>query len=144
MIRDIFSTAALLVMAAALALAAYWQWLDQLGPPLEVMSSATDRPAYHPGERMVITRHVCRTSAAPYVTHRAFVDGVVYALPDFPTVGFSLGCQDVSIDVTIPETLPPGRYVYRMSTDFRINPLRTWRVDLPDIPVIVLPPLSSG
>lgn len=134
------AVAALLLMASLLGLLGYWQFLEQLSPPIVVKagSSHLDKRAYFAGDKMRVSREVCWTTLRPYQTHRAFVDGLFYALTDFQSAQPFLGCRSSSLVVEIPEALPPGDYFYRVWLDFDINPIKTVRVFLPDVPLTVM------
>lgn len=137
----VFAALFFVVMMGIGSLFAYWWFFDQVDPPIVVAegSSHADRAAYRPGESMHISRRICWNSIRPYATRRAFLDHIVYTLTDFHSAEPALGCHDVGTNIEVPPGLPEGNYVYRVWLDFDINPIRSMRVVMPDINLVVLP-----
>lgn len=138
-LRDFYVGGVLATMAGVLAVYVYWQFIDGMAPPIRVLSSQTDKGVYRQGETMTITRMQCIDRAGmDYVVSRAFVDHIVYQLSNYPTQAPEVGCKMRSIGIEIPPALPPGVYVYKVFATVRLNPIKTIRVDYPDLPSITV------
>ena len=140
MIERVFATISLTLMAASLGLLGYWEFIDGVAPPMTINASSMDKTVYHPGDVMHVTRDLCWNVAASYTLHRVFIDHLVYALPDYAVTAPQVGCAAAGIAVQIPESLPPGEYTYRVSADFRINPIKSVRFMYPDLVLTVVGP----
>lgn len=136
MVERIFASVALMAMAIVGAVLGYWWFIDGAGPVVTVEWSKTDKLVYAQGDTMHISRKMCLLAVTPYAVHRAFVDHIVYQLTDYVTQVRDTGCSVRAINIEIPDALPPGRYIYRVWADFRINPIKTVRFDYPDLPTI--------
>ena len=55
---------------------------------------------------------------------RQFMDGILFTVPSFEGLG-TPGHYVRFVPIAVPDTLPPGTYIIRTTSVFRMNPLRT-------------------
>lgn len=82
----------------------------------------TDKMEYTAGETLIYTLDYCKYIKNPVSISRAFIDGVVYSMPDI-TASNPCGCNVMKISVQVPN-LPSGVYKMKVSYTYHINPLR--------------------
>jgi len=88
------------------------------------------------GQTFSVSRSFCLERDVEAVVRQEFRDGVIYYLPDYFTV-FRKGCHNHLVQVKIPAALPAGKYYYRVTIEYQVNPLRKLAVRFPDIELSV-------
>lgn len=121
----------------------YWLTIDATSPvtvtgPTRLMD-ARGEPlgAFRAGDIMEVARTFCRTRYESGEVQARWEDGVIYSVPATPTRS-DLGCGTRIYLVPVPN-IPAGQYTYRVTAEYRNNPLVTTRVEFPPVPVTVLP-----
>ena len=99
-------------------------WLMYPYNPLVIKSNylPTDKVSYRAGESLSYTLDYCKNVDKTVLVSRAFIDGVVYSLPDI-TANNTVGCNKVRIWMIVPN-LPDGTYKIKISYTYQLNPLR--------------------
>ena len=87
---------------------------------------------YRAGDEIIATFDYCRYSNAPATRYISFSDGLLYNVPTVTIPGLGKGCFVVSaFIVTVPASLPPGRYYIICKHELAVNLLATrvasWR-----------------
>jgi hypothetical protein len=92
---------------------------------------------FHPSVHPVLTNQVksggfisykvnfCKKGNIVPIISKAFVDGVVYGIPDTIFESFDEGCGEAVIQTYIPRNLPHGTYYIKINYRYQINPIRT-------------------
>jgi len=84
-----------------------------------------DKTVYKRGEALSIHFRICKNRGFVEDIYGKFVDGVIFSVPE-NTSDFEMGCYDTYISsVSIPETLPEGKYIYMEDIVYQVNPIRT-------------------
>jgi len=132
--RHKFSSGLVLAMFLPVWMAMYWLIWDTNSPVTQVTQTpapselvTVERP-----DGISIERVVCLSRPVWGTVSASFVDGVIYHIPSFD-VRFNAGCTSYAGVLQVPHSLPAGAYHYRVSIDFKVNPLATAHVTLPDI-----------
>ena len=60
------------------------------------------------------------------IVYRQFVDGLVFNVSDNTSVLTQAGRGTARVQITVPETLPPGKYHLNIKAVYQLNPLRTY------------------
>lgn len=93
--------------------------------------------------RFVISRRICMDRAAWGKPTRMFitegVGGIKHEVADGPLLFLAAGCHERVREVRIPDSLPPGHYIYRSHIEF-CNRLRCEAVWLHDLPITLVGP----
>lgn len=75
------------------------------------------------GDRVRYRIDYCKyTNAMPHVT-KYFVDGVLFELPQVPSL-VTKGCGSLISDAYIPKAIPEGNYTIKTVTEYKVNPIR--------------------
>lgn len=128
----------------------YWVFIDTAAP-LRVVRSPTgavlDRvinATVIAGGTLHIERNYCVDRQTVGKINRRIIDTVVFAYPSAESFT-EVGCYERRVHtVDIPPLLPNGRYIYKVTATYDVNPLRTIVVELPEVAFeIVDPPLST-
>lgn len=84
-----------------------------------------DKTVYTQGESFPIHLRICKNRQLREDIYGRFIDGVIFSIPE-NTSDFDKGCYDTYISsVSIPETLPDGKYYYEEKVVYQLNPIRT-------------------
>lgn len=121
------------------ALLAYWTFYDT-AVPLRVLRGANgevlDRaltPQVERGGQLKVLRHYCIDRVRIGQVNRTIIDTVVYAYPRADALT-EVGCYQGQVHtVDIPSLLPDGKYSYKVTATYAINPVHTAIVELPEI-----------
>lgn len=81
-------------------------------------------PEVKQGELLFFETEYCKYTSVPAEVSRQFVDGVIYYTEPY-TSDVPIGCHTIAPSIQIPENLPPGEYSLRITTSYKVNPLRT-------------------
>lgn len=88
----------------------------------------------------VVIRRICMAHGAWATVTRYFIGtdggGLEFKMASPSRIFFQAGCHDRSRTIVVPQTLPPGRYLYRSSVEF-CNKLRCEEAWVTDIPLTV-------
>lgn len=144
LVEALFVLVFLAITAVGSSLTIYWMFFD-VAVPMRVLrapnGAVLDRPVearVHRGGTLKVERFYCIDRVMVGEVNRRIVDTVVYPYPRADAFT-EVGCFRPRVhSVDIPSLLPNGRYTYRTSVTYRINPLRTEIVDLPEIPFEVV------
>jgi hypothetical protein len=128
------------VLPTALALIMVWMmiglvlyWLAYAPPAFSgVLQNAAIDEALAPGQPLLVQRKFCLNYDVTLRVHREFQDGVVFGLPDIMTT-MQRGCHDMTVEIDVPHSLPPGAYLYRVTVEYDATPLRRHVVQFPDV-----------
>lgn len=100
---------------------------------------------YHSGDVFDIKIEYCKYTSKPAIVTRQFIGDYVYSLPELNSANANTGCGSViAKDINIPEQLDPGKYMYKQTVTYKVNPLRSISVTF-EVPLdIVGGPHESG
>lgn len=85
------------------------------------------------GSQLRIPRSMCIDDPTVLATvFRQMIDGVVYTLPSSHQSPVANGCFTRVYQVPVPK-LPPGKYTYKVTNIYHMNPLRELTLQLPDV-----------
>jgi hypothetical protein len=107
---------------ALMGLCAFW-WFY----PYQVISvdnAKMTAPVVYQGQTTTYTDDYKKLLDIPSEATRAFVDGIVYDAGSYET-NLPVGSGHIIRPVTIPDTLPPGRYHLQITLRYKVNPLKT-------------------
>lgn len=130
--RHVFATFwTAILMANAMMLLGFWMIFLEGRTPIEFKNAPfpTDKEVYRRGETVTVTVDYCKKKNYPTIIYPAFVDGVIYYLPQITTAGFPVGCNKTSYEFRVPSTLMTGRYHLQGQNAYRVNVLSTRLVD---------------
>jgi hypothetical protein len=136
------------VTTLAIAVAAYWLWLQPSDVLTnirgDVLINGSDSYEVVAGSTMTLSRYFCiNTTDHNGKVSRAFINHVVYELPDTNTTVFksSPGCQRRDYVIDVPAVLPTGEYVYKVRIEYHINPLKSRTFELTPVKLKVTNPV---
>jgi hypothetical protein len=84
------------------------------------------------GRTLRVARSFCIDRDITVAIQAEFRDGLVFQLPDLHA-SYAMGCHTAIINLQVPSSLPAGHYLYRMTMEYDINPMRRGRTEFPDI-----------
>lgn len=146
MIDKMFKVSVLILLAST-ALCAYWLWFDNPVIVSNVRTHVVNTKPLHPGDDLILERAFCQSrEAIPESGVRTIENGYIYPLSNHH-VSSEPGCYDARtfIAATIPPGILPGEHHYKFELGYRVNPLKTVIVRLPDIAFTVVPaPIPKG
>lgn len=87
-----------------------------------------ETPVVHPGDVIRYKLDYCKFTEIVPTSKAQLIDGQIIPLTPGNGNGLPIGCHTTEREVTIPETVNPGRYYYNKELDYPINSLRTERV----------------
>lgn len=121
------SIATILIGFGILALVTYW--LLHPHKTIEFKSDyRTEKQVYVQGENTVYSIDYCKyTDVMPKVTKK-FVDGIEFTAEANKAV-LRKGCHIELVDLKIPDTLPAGTYRLVVILEYKVNPLKTIRIE---------------
>jgi len=79
-----------------------------------------------------VARSFCIDRDIAVAIRAEFRDGLIFQLPDLHA-SYRMGCHAAVINLRLPASLPSGRYKYRMTMEYDINPMRRGRTGFPEI-----------
>lgn len=88
--------------------------------PIKVETKIVER-----GGNLVYVSDLCRHTDAPTLTFRFFEDGLYYAMPPISAIPNSGTCGKYRFSLTVPTSLPPGRYRLIIRPITQVNPVRS-------------------
>lgn len=114
----------LMFMLGFVGLLIYWQFAEyEVLTPLEG-NYTLDKYTFKNGEDFNIHFQICKNMQIPEDIYGRFVDGVIYPVPENSS-DFEVGCYDTYItSVSIPHSLPEGKYTYQEDVMYQVNPIR--------------------
>ena len=129
----------LVFTAIGSGLTVYWLFFDNQAPMRvlrapngAVLDRAVEARVVR-GGTLKVERFYCIDRVMVGEINRRIVDTVAYPYPRADAFT-EVGCFRPRIHtVDIPSLLPNGRYTYKVNVTYRINPLRTEIVELPEI-----------
>lgn len=99
-------------------------WLVYPHNTAEIKSIKTTKLVYQQGEQLSIEIDRCVYKSYPAVAIRRFEDSLIYTMPPIQ-INPKEGCFVEPINTTtIPENLPPGKYVFDVTIIREVNPLK--------------------
>lgn len=116
-----------ITLGLALTLMLYFSYL--LLWPFKVLDLKSDcfqtiKSVYYAGEPLTYRLHYVKYNSLSASVYQAFVDGTVFQLPD-RTTDNPMGEQNfISTSVTIPDTLPSGKYHLNSTMKYKVNAFR--------------------
>ena len=78
----------------------------------------------HQGDMIYYRSNYCKYMNLPALVTRTFANDILYVTPSTVT-NRPMGCNVITIGVSVPHELPIGSYQIKMRYDFRVNPIRT-------------------
>jgi hypothetical protein len=91
---------------------------------IDIEHFQTIRSEYHPGDVFDYSLKYSKHIDLPGIVIRSFEDGIVYQLPSTRTQN-PLGDHSViNASLKVPDCLPAGEYVMRMSVIYHVNAFR--------------------
>ena len=88
--------------------------------PFKVMNKTVRQ-----GKLLIYTADFCKYNHLVPVAKKSFVDGVIFSLPTEIVLAKDMGCKVMHFSLIIPETLPEGEYVLKITYRYQVNPIRT-------------------
>jgi hypothetical protein len=87
--------------------------------------SVVVKSSYKQGDVFSMKIEYCKYMPLPTKMTRQFLNGVIYTLNDNVTANSPVGCKtNESRDIKIPSELPAGKYTYRQTMEYQVNPIR--------------------
>jgi len=78
------------------------------------------------GEDLIYETHYTKDTSYPVVkVTRQLVDGCVYVLKSGKISRLPVGDNKVFVSVKIPDNAKPGMYMFHLTAEYNVNPLRT-------------------
>lgn len=122
--------------------AVYWRFFDEInvleqevGSVAVVDGGGEQRKDFAPGETMWVRRDYCINVAMSGHVSRLFLNHHVYLMPTV-TIQFEPGCYQRAFGLLVPD-LPPGRYTFRESIEYDLNPLKVVTEQFEDVPITI-------
>jgi hypothetical protein len=84
----------------------------------------TEQITYHKGDQTHYVVDYCKYTNAPATIIKEFVDGLKFSV-ESPQAVLQVGCRSQEIDMTIPETLPYGRYRLHNVVTYYVSPTQS-------------------
>lgn len=94
--------------------------------------------AARPGDVIYRWVEYCLDEKIHGEVHQSWVGDVIYPVPVRSTIG-ETGCHGRAIKMTVPH-VPPGKYAYRLTVKYKVNPFYSAETDYPLIELFILPP----
>lgn len=82
-----------------------------------------DKSEYRQGEVAYYTVKFCKYSEAPVTVNKQYIDGLIFTV-DSPRAVLAQGCHTTKVPITIPDTLPTGKYQLKVTASYKVNPIR--------------------
>jgi len=76
------------------------------------------------GTDVLYTSRYCKYMNLPALVTRTFKDELVFVTPSTVT-NRPMGCNSITVIVTVPKELPAGKYVMQQVYQIQVNPVRT-------------------
>lgn len=123
----VFGYGTLILAFIFLGLMAYWAFYPYTTE--QIVTFANDshkitKNVVQQGEQTSYLVDYCKYKSPPVTVEKQFVDGIIFRSEDSISA-LSIGCHKQLVPLTIPDTLPPGNYKYRVTAIYRVNPIRT-------------------
>ena len=83
----------------------------------------TAKTSYKQGDKTYYNVNYCKYTSAPVSIVKEFTDGLVFTV-DSPRPILPLGCREMQVPMTIPDSLPAGTYRLRNTITYHVNPIR--------------------
>ena len=125
------SLSLIILLVAVIAYGTYLVAFDA-NPPVVYnnLPFPVDKAQYRAGEEIIITADYCKFTNVPFHAHVAFVDGLIFSVPEVSVIGGQMGCNTINTNVgAIPANLPPGRYYLSVKNEYRVNFMATRTVE---------------
>jgi hypothetical protein len=118
----IFGYGTLLVMFITMLVVSFWLLYPY--KTIEFKGDyVTGKTQYVQGEKTYYLVKYCKYTTARAEIVKDFVDGLVFTV-DSPQAILTLGCREQQVPMTIPDSLPPGKYQLRNTVTYFVNPIR--------------------
>jgi hypothetical protein len=75
------------------------------------------------GDILIYQLDYCKFNEKDVLISRSFVDGIIFTTPTIKASN-QTGCRIINISVSVPETLPNGRYYLKVDYTYKVNPIR--------------------
>ncbi|MGE0224655.1 MAG: hypothetical protein AB7F35_13820 [Acetobacteraceae bacterium] len=132
------------IIWGGIAIIAYWLcYTPVLFSDMEGRAYAAHSRHVQPGEVMRVSRPFCLARDVTAIIRQELRDGVIYHLPEL-SVDFLKGCHAHLVELQIPSVVPPGQYRYRITVEYRINPIRVLAVQFPDLDLVIDSPAADA
>jgi hypothetical protein len=77
------------------------------------------------GTPLIYTSDFCKYDTLIPLASKSFVDDIIYNTPAEVVVAKPKGCNVLTFQTLVPETLPPDDYVLKITYKYQVNPIRT-------------------
>jgi hypothetical protein len=84
----------------------------------------TEKTSYTQGDETFYVVDYCKYTDVTPSIQKEFVDGLVFTA-ESPQAFLTKGCRKEEVPMTIPHTLPSGKYRLKVSTQYRMSPFQT-------------------
>ncbi|MCK9370284.1 collagen-like protein [Candidatus Dojkabacteria bacterium] len=81
-------------------------------------------PVVKKGENLVYEVDYCKYTKVTPTTSKAFLDEIIFNLPDSTAVYKPIGCDVIKFNLLVPTTLPIDTYVLQTTYKYKVNPIR--------------------
>lgn len=131
--------ASLVSVLLSVSTVAYWLWLDDPEIITEQVAVIENTGPIHGGDILLLRTRFCQSREALAESGvRQIKNAYIHDLADH-TVTTKAGCGGRAFAVPLPQQLMPGPHTYAFSLAYQVNPIKTKRISLPEIPFTVTP-----
>lgn len=118
----IFIYATLFLLTVTLGVLIFWNFYPyktiEFNAPYR-----TEKLFYTQGDKTYYTVNYCKYTDATAGITKEFIDGLVFTV-DSPKPILDPGCRTRQVPMTIPDSLPKGKYQLRNTITYHVNPIR--------------------
>lgn len=84
-----------------------------------------DKKEYKRGDTLIYHTDYCKYMNINPIVTRHFNDEISYMLSSNPALVKKVGCDNINVQIRIPETLLPDEYIIKINYSYKVNPIRT-------------------
>lgn len=111
------------VLGIICGILAFWAWNPYKTIEFNSLYQ-TEKTIYFQGDKTFYVVDYCKYTNARASITKEFIDGLVFQV-DSPQAILTHGCKSQEVPMTIPDTLPPGKYRLRNTVTYYVNPIRS-------------------
>lgn len=139
MVEMLLFRLAIASMLTSTAAFAYWLWLDDPAIITEQAAVIENPSPIRAGDTLLVRSRFCQSlEAIPESGVRQIRNAYVHDLADH-TVISRPGCGGRAYALPLPQQLMPGPHTFAFSLSYRVNPIKTKTIVLPEVPFMVEP-----
>lgn len=123
--NQIFRWVSIITMLIAWAIVLHFIYIQLM--PIDVIKVdglyAVDKKEVKASEVITVTQKFCKEKPYAGELRVYFHDGIYFLFNQFKT-NENVGCQDLKVSYTVPETLPTGTYQILYVVNYKVSPFR--------------------